>query len=78
MESLTAVPKGFQFRGAERLAFGLELELVLVLPADHQPLERLGLDDLAGIRIRPPGAPSFRRIPPSTGFRSERRTNTAS
>jgi hypothetical protein len=33
MESLTAVPKGFD--RAERRGFGLELGLVLMLPADH-------------------------------------------
>ena len=40
---------GFQFQRALRLAFGLELGLVLVMPADDQAPWRLGLDDLAGV-----------------------------
>src|SRR4029077_7376411 len=34
---------GFQLHRAQRLAFGLELGLELVLPADHQAPRRLGL-----------------------------------
>src|SRR5262252_2991145 len=38
---------GFHFHRAQRLAFGLELWLVLVLPADHQASWRLGLNDFS-------------------------------
>ena len=70
---------GLQFHRAERLAFGLELGLVLVLPADHESPGRLGpRRSRRRRRFGRRGAPPSRKNRMSTGFRSERRTSTAS